>query len=94
MFRDLQQQYEWHWPHTISSPLTSSVPSNGCRLISNINQHNKFLSLDQQSWGNSAMASSRKEYQKTSRKKTGIERGKGQQRKTPTKYEKEKKTER
>jgi hypothetical protein len=40
------------------------------------------------------MASSRKEYQKTSRKKTGIERGKGQQRKTPTKYEKEKKTER
>jgi len=62
--------------------------------MSNINQHNKFLSLDQQSQGNSAMASSRKEYQKTLRKKTDIERGKGQKRKTPTKYEKAKKTER
>jgi len=39
------------------------------------------------------MASSRKEYQKTLRKKTDIERGKGQKRKTPTKYEKAKKTE-
>jgi hypothetical protein len=40
------------------------------------------------------MASSRKEYQKTSRKKTDIQRGKGQKRKTPTKYEKARKTER
>jgi hypothetical protein len=40
------------------------------------------------------MASSRKEYQKTLRKKTDIERGKGQKRKTPRKYEKGKKTER
>jgi hypothetical protein len=40
------------------------------------------------------MTSPRKEYQKTSRKKNDIERGKGQKRITPTKYKKETKTER
>jgi hypothetical protein len=29
---------------TIIPPLTSSVPSNGCRLMSNMNQNMEFLS--------------------------------------------------
>jgi hypothetical protein len=28
---------------TIISPLTSSVPSNGCRLMSNMNQNMEFV---------------------------------------------------